>query len=99
MTLDRRVALLPSILIACVLSAVPAARAAGDDPADRKVELKKGDFIIFFGDSLTELAGKEEPKQYVSKGYVRIVREGLEQAHKDQDLKVDWVATGGHTVP
>jgi lysophospholipase L1-like esterase len=99
MPLLRLVALLPSIVVACLLAAAPAARTAEDDPADRKVELKKGDFIIFFGDSLTELAGKEEPKQYVSKGYVRIVREELEKAHKDQDLKVDWVATGGHTVP
>jgi lysophospholipase L1-like esterase len=99
MTLHRWVALLPLIVVACLLAPAPAARAAEDDPADRKVELKKGDFIIFFGDSLTELAGKEEPKQFVSKGYVRIVREELEKAHKEQDIKVDWVATGGHTVP
>src|SRR5262245_55889873 len=72
---------------------------AADDPAEMKVELKKGDFIIFFGDSLTALAGQEAPKEHVTKGYVRIVREALEQTHKDKDIKVDWVATGGHTVP
>jgi lysophospholipase L1-like esterase len=99
MTLHRWVSLLPSIVVACLLAPAAAARAAEDDPADRKIEVKKGDFIIFFGDSLTELAGKEDPKDYVSKGYVRIVREELEKAHKDQDIKVDWVATGGHTVP
>jgi len=38
-----------------------------------KVELKKGDRILFFGDSLTYLAGIEGPKKYVTKGYVRIV--------------------------
>jgi len=73
--------------------------AADEDLAEKKVELKKGDRIIFFGDSLTELAGKEEPKKYVTKGYVRIVRETLQETHKDKDIAVDWVATGGHTVP
>jgi lysophospholipase L1-like esterase len=75
------------------------ARAADEDVADKKVELKKGDRIIFFGDSLTALAGKEEPKEHVTKGYVRIVRETLHEKHKDKDIEVDWVATGGHTVP
>jgi lysophospholipase L1-like esterase len=70
-----------------------------EGPAEKKIELKKGDRIIFLGDSLTELAGKEEPKNQVSKGYVRIVREELEKAHKDKNVEVDWVATGGHTVP
>jgi lysophospholipase L1-like esterase len=74
------------------------AGAAADDSAEMKLELKKGDFIIFFGDSLTALAGQEEPKQHVTKGYVRIVRETLQETHKDKDLKVDWVATGGHKV-
>lgn len=75
------------------------AAAADEDPATRKVELKKGDHIIFFGDSLTSMAGEEVPKQHVTKGYVRIVRETLAETHKGKDLKVDWVATGGHTVP
>jgi lysophospholipase L1-like esterase len=73
--------------------------AADEDLAEKKVELKKGDRILFFGDSLTELAGKEEPKKYVTKGYVRIVRETLQETHKDKGISVDWVATGGHTVP
>jgi lysophospholipase L1-like esterase len=72
---------------------------ADEDPAERKVELKKGDRIIYFGDSLTALAGQEAPKQHVTKGYVRIVRETLNDKHKDKNIEVDWVATGGHTVP
>jgi lysophospholipase L1-like esterase len=75
------------------------AGAAGDDPIDRKVELKKGDRIIFFGDSLTYYGGKDEPKKHVTKGYVRIVREKLQETHKDKQIEVDWVATGGHMVP
>lgn len=71
-----------------------------DDPADRQVTLKKGDHIIFFGDSLTSLAGQEAPKDKgVTKGYVRIVRETLKEKHPDKDIEVNWVATGGHTVP
>jgi lysophospholipase L1-like esterase len=73
--------------------------AAEDDPATATVELKKGDHVLFFGDSLTELAGKGEPKQHVTKGYVRIVEERLKETHKGKDIKVSWVATGGHTVP
>lgn len=76
------------------------ATAADDDPAARRVELKKGDKIIFFGDSLTNLAGEEQPKDKgVKKGYVRIVRETLQKQHPDKGIEVDWVATGGHTVP
>jgi len=86
-----------ALVIVALLLAV--ATTCAQDPRDQKVELKKGDRIIFFGDSLTSLAGKEEPKKHVTKGYVRIVREQLQETHKDKNLEVDWVATGGHTVP
>src|SRR5262245_606713 len=72
---------------------------AQERPDERRVALKDGDRIIFFGDSLTALAGQEAPKQHVTKGYVRIVRETLQAKHPDKKLEVDWVATGGHTVP
>ena len=86
------------LFIAAAIVLGPAVR-ADDEPASKQVELKKGDKIIFFGDSLTALAGQEEPKKYVTKGYVRIVRESLQEKHKDKKIEVDWVATGGHTVP
>jgi lysophospholipase L1-like esterase len=85
-------ALLVGILVVSLSS-------AADDPADRQVELKNGDRIIFFGDSLTALAGMEKPKEHVTRGYVRIVKETLDARHKDRKIEVDWVATGGHTVP
>src|SRR6185437_13026996 len=93
----RWLALLVSIALGLLLAA--SLREANEDVAAKKVGPKKGDRIIFFGDSLTALAGKEEPKQYVTRGYVRIVRETLQKTHKDKDITVDWVATGGHTVP
>ncbi len=90
----------PNLLVSLSMSLLLAvSRAAAEDPADRKIELKKGDRIIFFGDSLTYLAGKEEPKNIVTKGYVRIVQETLNETHKGKNIEVDWVATGGHTVP
>ena len=81
-----------------VLFAASPGRAADDDPAAKQVELKKGDKIIFFGDSLTALAGIDGPKDKgVTTGYVRIFRDAIRQRHPD--VEVDWVATGGHTVP
>ena len=84
-------------ILGAALLASPAR--AGDEPTNRKIELKNHDRILFFGDSLTYLAGKEEPRDKVTKGYVRIVRETLAALHKDKKIEVDWVATGGHTVP
>jgi lysophospholipase L1-like esterase len=90
-----------SLAIAALLavSVTSRAPAADDDPAAKQVELKKGDKIIFFGDSLTALAGIDGPKDKVTKGYVRIFRDAIQKQHKDKDIEVDWVATGGHTVP
>ena len=89
--------------LAAVISVVsffaPGINAADDNPAERQVTLKKGDRIIFFGDSLTYLAGKEQPPKVVSKGFVRIVRETLNDKHNDKSIEVDWVATNGDTVP
>jgi lysophospholipase L1-like esterase len=86
--------------VLCLISVlVASADMAAQETADQKIGLKKGDRIIFFGDSLTYLAGKEEPKNHVTKGYVRIVKEVLDAKHKDKNIEVDWVATGGHTVP
>jgi lysophospholipase L1-like esterase len=79
------------------LFAATALLPAGETP--QHVKLKDGDHIIFFGDSLTQLAGTEQPKQHVKKGYVRIVAEELAECHPGKKIKVDWVATGGHTVP
>jgi len=67
--------------------------ALGDDPSVKQVELKKGDRIIFFGDSLTALAVKDKNVPD-GKGYVPLVRDAL----KDKGVEVDAVATGGHKV-
>src|SRR6476646_8504704 len=82
-----------------ILFAVTASLGLGGDMPNRQVVLKKNDRILFFGDSLTQLGGQDAPKQHVSKGYVKLVQEALDKTHPDLGVKVDWVATGGHTVP
>jgi lysophospholipase L1-like esterase len=81
-------------LAALTLLAQPRPAAADNDPVDQKVKLKKGDRIIFLGDSLTALAIKDRHVPE-GKGYVPLVRAAL----KDRGVEVDAVATGGHRVP
>ena len=64
-----------------VLFASAAALPAGE--TTKPVTVKDGDRILFLGDSLTYLGGKEEPKKHVTKGYVRIVEETLQKKHKN----------------
>src|SRR3954463_14222580 len=85
----RRIRLFAALLLALA----PAVRAAADDPAKKQIELKKGDKVIFFGDSLTALAVKDR-RVPEGKGYIPLVREAL----KDKGIEVDAVATGGHKV-
>ena len=80
------------VVAGCVLPFYSRAQEA-TDPASRQVQLKKGDRIIFFGDSLTALAIKDANVPE-GKGYVPVVRAAL----KDRGVDVDTVATGGHKV-
>ena len=81
-----------STLVALAV-ALLALQTVAQNPASRQVELKKGDRIIFFGDSLTALAVKD-PYVPEGKGYVPLVRAAL----KDRGVEVEAVATGGHKV-
>ena len=81
----------PSWCLSAALSIFAAA--ADGDPAAKQVELKKGDRVLFFGDSLTALA-MEDKNVPEGKGYVPLVREAL----KAKGVEVDAVATGGHKV-
>lgn len=88
------------VLSLTVLASAALTARAADDPAPRQVELMTGDKILFFGDSLTALAGIDGPKDKgVTTGYVRVFRDAIRARHPDKDIQVDWVATGGHTVP
>ena len=62
-----------SVVIAGSLLLLCARAQEGTDPSSRQVQLKKGDRIIFFGDSLTALAIKDSNVPE-GKGYVPVVR-------------------------
>jgi lysophospholipase L1-like esterase len=87
----RRQVAAATVLVAFCALAAPG-RAAEGAP-EVKVELKKGDRVIFLGDSLTALAIKDKNVPE-GKGYVPRVREAL----KAKGVEVDAVATGGHKV-
>src|SRR6266511_167510 len=91
MVTTRTTALLASVAALLVLSGP--ARVADEEAARQTIELKKGDRIIFFGDSLTALAVKDRNVP-TGKGYVPLVREAM----KERGVEVDAVATGGHKV-
>jgi hypothetical protein len=98
---SRYLCLLCAFSIGALLAQSPGTALAEeslDSLLKKQVELKKGDRILFLGDSLTYLAGKEEPKKHVKKGYVRIVEETLQEKHKDKEIEVYWASTGGGTV-
>src|SRR5262245_621429 len=82
------------VIVTLVASVAGVDRLTAQEPADLQIELKKGDKIIFFGDSLTQLAIKDS-RVPEGKGYVPLVRAAL----KDRGVEVDAVATGGHRVP
>lgn len=81
------------LLSGIVLTASFAGAADTVDPIDKQVALKRGDKIIFFGDSLTALAVKDKNVPD-GKGYVPLVREAL----ADKGVEIQVVATGGHKV-
>src|SRR5262245_57822385 len=82
-----------AITVAVTFCSLAAEPQNATHPASGQIELKKGDRIIFFGDSLTALA-MADPHVPEGKGYVPIVRAAL----KERGVDVDAVATGGHKV-
>src|SRR5262245_33041972 len=95
---NERLIMITARMIAAVLMAAaslcpPLHAQLSTDPASAQLDLKKGDRMIVFGDSLTALAVKVTHVPD-GKGYVPLVREAL----KDRGVEVDAVATGGHKV-
>jgi lysophospholipase L1-like esterase len=80
------------LTVTFLLLAAGTALPAEDEVASQTIELKKGDRILFFGDSLTA-------QGIGPKGYVSLVRDALKKKHPDLGLEVTSVATGGHRVP
>jgi lysophospholipase L1-like esterase len=76
----------PVLIALCAVCTVPA------PAAEPLVPLKKGERIVFLGDSITQAgAGKG--------GYVTLVRDTLEVKHKDLDVEVLGAGISGNKVP
>lgn len=73
---------------ALVAAASPVCRA--EDPA---VKLKKGDRIVFLGDSITQGGDSHD------KGYVRLIRKTLTEKHPDLGLEIIGAGISGNKVP
>ena len=75
------------VLLALLLFA---GAAAGQDSA-KQVTLKKGDRILFYGDSLTAQA-------ITPKGWVTLLREHFKKNHPDLGIEVTTFAVGGYPI-
>lgn len=75
-----------------ILAAFAAALLAGHAGADAPAGLKKGDRIVFLGDSIT--AGGVAPK-----GYVTMIKTALAEKHKDLGVEVVGAGVSGNKVP
>ncbi len=63
--------------------------------ADDISPLKKGDKIVFLGDSITAAAGPSNS----SKGYITVIKGVLDQKHKDLGIELVNAGISGHKVP
>ena len=72
--------------------AAAAVLAVSSPAADDPPPLKKGDRIVFLGDSIT--AGGVGPK-----GYVTLIKNALAEKHKDLGIEVIGAGISGNKVP
>jgi len=80
--------LLPSIAAAFLVGLSPTVLTADE----KSPPLKKGERIIFLGDSITQAGAGET-------GYVTLIRKALAERHKDLDIEVIGAGIGGNKVP
>src|SRR5690349_23688471 len=83
-----RTAALCLLTLTASLLGLSAARAADDSG----LSLKKGDRIVFLGDSITQQGAGP-------KGYVTLIRKELEEKHPDLNAEVIGAGISGNKVP
>ena len=81
--------LLRTLTLAVLVTAVSVTAFAADNTP---VPLKKGDRIVFLGDSITQ--GGVGPK-----GYITLVKTALAEKHKDLNIEVIGAGISGNKVP
>lgn len=62
------------------------------DTPDSPVKLKKGDRIVFLGDSITQGGGGPQ-------GYITLIKKALDEKHKDLGIEVVNAGISGNKVP
>jgi lysophospholipase L1-like esterase len=77
-------------MMVCALLATMSDRSRAEDPS---VKLKKGDRIVFLGDSITQGGDSHD------KGYVRVIRKRLTEKHGDLGIEVIGAGISGNKVP
>jgi lysophospholipase L1-like esterase len=81
-------------VISCLLVSAMMSLFGGSAGADEpKVTLKKGDRIVFLGDSITQGGDSHD------KGYVRLIRKTLTEKHADLGIEVIGAGISGNKVP
>lgn len=81
-------------LVSCLLvSATVCAICSSVCAEEPKVTLKKGDRIVFLGDSITQGGDSHD------KGYVRLIRKALADKHADLGIEVIGAGISGNKVP
>jgi isoamyl acetate esterase len=77
----------------CLWAAIPLFLLPACTPADEKTSsLKKGERIVFLGDSITEAGVR-------AKGYVTLIKKELAEKHKDLETEVIGAGISGNKVP
>lgn len=79
------------VLFALVSLVFPALVVLAQEPAAKQLTLKKGDHILFYGDSLTAQA-------LTPKGWVTLLREHFKKNHADLGIEVSTFAVGGYPI-
>lgn len=80
----------PQFLLATLALVAAAAVAPAAD--DTRITLKKGDRIVFLGDSITQAGAGP-------KGYVTLIKQALAEKHKDLGVEVIGAGISGNKVP
>lgn len=79
-----------SCLLASVVVCAMSLNGLADEPA---ITLKKGDRVVFLGDSITQGGDSHD------KGYVRLIRKALTEKHADLGIEVIGAGISGNKVP
>jgi lysophospholipase L1-like esterase len=75
-----------------LVSIISLVLAANIRAADEPVSLKKGDRIVFLGDSITQGGGG-------ANGYITLVKKALDEKHKDLGIETINAGISGNKVP